>query len=226
MPYHATGSHDYEPPTNQQIKERMLARRAARPRNDPRGNPMSETSITDDAIRDAAEEFITDTISNVSYQDVGEWMRRDPRFNELSQDDSDATQTRISDMLSERIITIRWQTYGQPEAAWHTIRRYIGPDLFSDDEIELIDTTHADECHQLPPWAVCWYNHEPHHSWWPAGLGTWRIRPVQWQVAEDDFAMTLEIQAFDEQTQTWHDWDGPTIGELEAAAQTGQEQQR
>jgi hypothetical protein len=135
MPYHATGSHDYEPPTNQQIKERMLARRAARTRNDPRGDTMSETSITDDAIRDAAEEFITDTISNVSYQDVGEWMRRDPRFNELPQGDFDAAQTRVSDMLSERIVTIRWQTYAHPEPPtaldhattnWHETNAAIG----------------------------------------------------------------------------------------------------
>jgi len=42
MPYHATGSHDYEPPTNQQIKERMLARRAARHHDNPRGTTMSD----------------------------------------------------------------------------------------------------------------------------------------------------------------------------------------
>ena len=40
-PYHATGSHNYEPPTTEQIKTRMLARRADRHPNEPRGNTMN-----------------------------------------------------------------------------------------------------------------------------------------------------------------------------------------
>lgn len=105
------------------------------------------------------------------------------------------------------------------DAAWHTIRRYVGPDLFNAVDAELIETTHADECHHLPPWAVCWFDHEPHHSWWPVGLGTWRIRPIQWQTAPDDYQLSMEIQAWDETTRTWHDWDGPTLGELETPAE-------
>lgn len=38
----ATGSHAYEPPTAEQIKERMLSRRAIRQWNKPRGNPMND----------------------------------------------------------------------------------------------------------------------------------------------------------------------------------------
>lgn len=211
----------------QRVRDALRARaEQVEHHNNPRGNPMSENSITDDLIRDMTEQVILDAISDIDYMGIGELMQGDPRFNELPQEDFDAAQTRVSDMLSERIVTIRWQTYGHAELSWHTIRRYIGPDLFTNENIELYEPTHADECHNLPPGAVCWFNREPHHSWWPAGLGTWRIRPVQQQIAEDDYGTWMEIQALDEQTQTWRDWNGPTVGELEAAAQSGQEQQR
>ena len=181
--------------------------------------------ITADVIRDGAEQVILDAISNLSYQDVGELMQQDPRFNELTKDDFEAAQTRLSDMLSERIITIRWQTYGQTEMSWHTIRRFIGPDLFTNEQVEQYEPTHADECHNLPPGAACWFDRDPHHDWWPAGLGTWRIRLVERQVAEDDFGTWMEIQAQDEETQAWRDWNGPTVGELKAKAEEQRDRQ-
>lgn len=110
---------------------------------------------------------------------------------------------------------------GGRDLAWHTITRHIGRSFMHDGEVELIDTVHAAECRRLPAGARCWFDHSPERSWWPAGLGTWRIRPIEWRTAVDDYMQSMEIETWDPQTKAWTEFTGLTIGELEAAAAGG-----
>jgi len=188
---------------------------------------MSNQTIDDDAIREVAGKIMRSHLEDVESLSIAEMMADDDRFKNLPEDDFDAVQKRVDDAIGAATVTIGWPgtsataiigpADGDSEAAWHVIRRYVGPDLFNAVDAELIEHTHPEECRHLPPWAVCWFNHEPYHSWWPVGLGTWRIRPVEWRTGADNYHQSMEIQAWDEATQTWHDWDGTTVGEAAAA---------
>jgi hypothetical protein len=73
---------------------------------------VSEQQIPDDTIHDMAETVLRSVIGDASYQDIGELMASDPRFNELPQEQFDAAQTRVSDILGEAIVTITWPESG------------------------------------------------------------------------------------------------------------------
>lgn len=94
--------------------------------------------------------------------------------------------------------------------AWHTIRLFIGPHPLDPVDCGLVETTHPAQCGFLPPGAACWFEHTPFRRWWPAGLGTFRIRPVEYVSggSEDgpDMAVTLEIQSWDEDGQSWREY--------------------
>lgn len=148
----------------------------------------------------------------------------------LAEQTTDEDVRRVGDALADVVAAVwgipraKSDAAGDRLAAWHTIRRHEGEDPFTGEECELIDATHPDQCADLPPWAVCWFDHEPHHTWWPAGLGTWRIRPVEMdnggtEDGPNEPILTLEIQAFDENTGQWANWDGPTVGERTTLAE-------
>lgn len=109
---------------------------------------------------------------------------------------------------------------GPREFAWHTIRRYIGEEWFTDGPAELIEETHAEECGQLPTGAVCWFTHAPHDFWWPRGLGTWRIRLVEHVVGDhngefSDVQTEMEIHTWDSALNVWLDEDGKVVDEAD-----------
>lgn len=110
--------------------------------------------------------------------------------------------------------------------AWHTIRLYRGPNLFDPGESDICDQFHPAQCATLPPGAVCWFNHDPCRSWWPAWdqHGTYRIRPGFQLVGggpdgdDPDVQEYFDIQVQDETTGAWRDWHGRTVGEAELEA--------
>ncbi|WP_194917497.1 hypothetical protein [Catenulispora rubra] len=102
----------------------------------------------------------------------------------------------------------------EAEAAWHTVRTFIGAHPLDGVDTDMYEVTHPEQCHFLPPRAVCWFDHDRHADWWPGGEGTWRMRPVHREIGggEDgpEVAEFLQIQAFDTESGAWRDHTGPS----------------
>ncbi|MEY9904357.1 hypothetical protein ABIA35_000563 [Catenulispora sp. MAP12-49] len=97
----------------------------------------------------------------------------------------------------------------EAEAAWHTVRRFTDRHPIDNCDALFFEVTHPTQCHVLPPWAVCWFDHDNRADQWPAGEGTWRIRPIQEEIGGDEdgphLAEFLQIQAFNAGAGAWHD---------------------
>jgi hypothetical protein len=106
------------------------------------------------------------------------------------------------------------------ECAWHELHHGLMPDPFGNEPWSLgYQLFHSEQCLTLPPGAVCWANHEPHRHWWPAEEGVYRIRPVEidnggTEDGPNEPTLTVEIQV--RTGEGWADYNGPTVGDLDA----------
>ncbi|WP_194908089.1 hypothetical protein [Catenulispora rubra] len=97
----------------------------------------------------------------------------------------------------------------EAELAWHTVRRFTDMHPIDNYKALFYEVTHPEQCHYLPPGAVCWFDHNNRSDQWPAGEGTCRMRPVEHEIGGDEdgpyLAEFLHVQIFDTEAGTWHD---------------------
>ena len=109
----------------------------------------------------------------------------------------------------------------ETKAAWHTVRRYLAGKGTA-AESDVVEVTHPDQCHQLPPGAVCWYDHAGDVPWWPWDHATYQIRPV-WEAnsAEPpELVQVMQVKAYDPETATWREFED-IIGDFARCATCG-----
>ncbi len=114
--------------------------------------------------------------------------------------------------------------------AWHTLRLFQGDHPFDPGLHNLYEVGHSAQCETLPPGASCWFAHDPHRHWWPAGdqYGTYRVRTTWWLIGtgrdgdDPEPVEGFDTQVLDETTGTWSDWTGTTAGEAAANRAAGE----